>query len=193
MEYTSDYLLADYGGGVMPWYEFESRRPKVDTDAWVHPLAVLIGDVTVEKGCYIGAGAILRADIGSIRIGQGSNVQENCVFHTFPDKSVTLHPEAHIGHASILHGCEICSHVLVGMGSIIGEGAKINTNCLIGAGAVIPEGTEIPENSLVIGSPGKVIRKVTPKQLETMFLGRTLYQDLAKRYLRSCREISTYE
>ncbi len=175
----------------MPWYEFENKRPKVDSEAWVHPCAVLIGEVTIEQGCYVGAGAILRADIGSIRVGEGSNVQENCVFHTFPDKSVILHAETHIGHASVLHGCEICSHVLVGMGSIIGDGVKINSNCLIGAGAVITAGTEIPENCLVVGSPGKVIKKVTPEQIETMAWGRAVYQDLAKRYLQSCREIST--
>lgn len=104
-----------------------------------------------------------------------------------------LHAEAHIGHASILHGCEICSHVLVGMGALIGEGVKINSNFLIGAGAVVTAGTQIPENCLVVGNPGKVIKKVTPKQLENMAWGRAVYQDLAKRYLQSCREIGPEE
>lgn len=173
----------------MPWYEFENKRPRVHPEAWVHPLAVLIGDVNIDQGCYIGAGAVLRGDVGSIKIGEGSNVQENCVLHSFPDKSVILHPDAHIGHASILHGCEICSYVLVGMGSIIGDGVKINSNCLIGAGTVVAVAEEIPENSLVVGSPGKFLKKVTAKQLETMAWGRAVYQDLARRYLKGFREV----
>lgn len=176
----------------MPFYEFEDKQPLVDSEAWVHPLAVLIGDVKVERGCYIGAGAVLRGDIGSVRIGYGSNVQENCVLHTFPDKSVILHPESHIGHGSILHGCEICSFVLVGMGAIIGDSVKINSNSLVGAGTVIMSGTVIPENSLVLGNPGKAVKQVTPDQLERMAYGRSVYQDLAKRYLedfqRSARQ-----
>jgi len=174
----------------MPWYEFEERRPSVDPEAWVHPLAVLIGDVKIERGCYIGAGAVLRGDIGSIRVGYGSNIQENCVLHSFPNKSVILHPESHIGHGSILHGCEICSKVLVGMGAIIGDDVKINPNCLIGAGTVLMAGTEIPENSLVVGNPGKILKKVTREHLETMAFGRKLYQDLARRNLKAFREVT---
>lgn len=177
----------------MPFYEFENKRPWVDPEAWVHPLAVLIGDVKVERGCYIGAGAVLRGDIGSIRIGYGSNVQENCVLHTFPDKSVNLHPESHIGHGSFLHGCEICSYVLVGMGAIIGDDVRINSNSLVGAGAVIMSGTEIPEHSLVVGNPAKIVKQVTPEHLERMAYGRGVYQDLARRYLKSFREVAPTE
>ena len=100
----------------MPHYEFENKIPVVNAEAFVHPDAVLIGDVNVDAGCYVGAGAVLRGDIGSIRIGKGTNVQENCVLHTFPGTSVILHPNSHIGHGAILHGCEISSYVLIGMG-----------------------------------------------------------------------------
>lgn len=174
----------------MPFYEFEEKQPYVDPEAWVHPLAVLIGDVKIEQGCYIGPGAVLRGDIGSIRIGYGSNVQENCVLHTYPDRSVILEPDAHIGHGSILHGCHICSRVLVGMGSVIGDDVRINPDSLIGAGTVIMAGTEIPENSLVVGNPGRIVRKVTQEHLENMAHGRSIYQGLAGRYLKSCKEIS---
>ncbi|MEJ2726233.1 MAG: phenylacetic acid degradation protein PaaY, partial [Deltaproteobacteria bacterium] len=95
----------------MPFYEFEGKRPVVHPRAFVHPQAVIIGEVRVEEGCYIGPGAVLRGDIGSIEIGPGSNVQENCVLHSFPEKSTTLHSQTHIGHGCILHGCEICSNV----------------------------------------------------------------------------------
>ncbi|MEJ2718480.1 MAG: gamma carbonic anhydrase family protein [Deltaproteobacteria bacterium] len=139
----------------MSFYEFEGKRPRVDKEAFVHPLAVLIGDVEVDAGCYMGAGAVLRGDFGSIRVGSGSNVQENCVLHCYPDKVVLLHPNSHIGHGSILHGCEICSSVLVGMGSVIPDGVKINSDCLIGARTFIEFGTEIPQGSLVLGAPAK--------------------------------------
>lgn len=99
----------------MAWYEFEEKRPFVHPKAFVHPEAVLIGAIKIGSGCYVGAGAVLRGDIGSISIGRGSNVQENCVIHTFPDKSTILHQDAHIGHGCILHGCEICSNVLIGL------------------------------------------------------------------------------
>ncbi len=173
----------------MPFYEFEGKGPRVSPEAFVHPEAVLIGDVEIDFGCYVGAGAVLRGDIGAIRIGKGSNVQENCVIHTFPDKYTILHPNSHIGHGCILHGCEICSNVLVGMGSVIADGVNIHSNCLVGAASFIPFQQEIPRNSVVVGSPAKVIKEISPEQLEQIAQGRKTYQDLAKRYLSSFRKI----
>lgn len=173
----------------MAFYEFEGKRPSINPKAFIHPEAVLIGDVEIDAGCYVGAGAVLRGDIGSIRIGKGSNVQENCVIHTFPDKSTILHPDSHIGHGTILHGCEVCSNVLVGMGCILADGVKINSNCLIGAGSFVSFQEEIPSNSVVIGSPAKVIKKISPEQLKQIRNGRAIYQDLARRYLKSFKEI----
>lgn len=177
----------------MPFYEFEGKRPLISRDVFIHPDAIVMGDVTIETGCYVGAGAVLRGDIGSIKIGKGSNVQENCVIHTFPDKATILHPETHIGHGCILHGCEICSYVLVGMGCIVADGVKINSYCLIGAGAFVPFGEEIPPNSLVAGSPAKVIKRISTEQLEQMAKGRAIYQDLAKRHLKSLKSIPCHE
>jgi len=172
----------------MPWYEFEGKRPTVDPSAFVHPDAVLIGSVIIDAGCYVGAGAVLRGDIGTIRIGRGSNVQENCVIHTFPDRETVLEPDSHIGHAAVLHGCRIHSRVMVGMGAIVADGAVINPDCLVGAGSFVPFNTEIPAGSVVAGSPAKVLRTATAQDLEKMAHGRAVYQDLAQRYLRSLRE-----
>jgi phenylacetic acid degradation protein len=169
----------------MPFYEFENKSPNVDSQAFIHPEAVLIGDVAVDAMCYVGAGAVLRGDIGAIRVGEGSNVQENCVFHTFPHKSVILHPNSHVGHGAILHGCEVGSYVLVGMGAIIADGVKINSECMIGAGSFVPFETEIPSNSLVVGSPARVVKKITPAQLEQIKEGLSIYQELTWRYLKS--------
>jgi len=174
----------------MPLYEFEGKRPSIDSKAFVHPEAVLIGDVVVEADCYVGAGAVLRGDIGSIRVGKGSNVQENCVLHAFPDKTTTLHPNAHIGHGAILHGCEICSNVLVGMRAIIADGVKINSFSFVGAGSFVPFDQEIPSHSLVVGSPAKIIQKVGPEHLERIRSGLAIYQDLARRHLKSFKKIS---
>jgi phenylacetic acid degradation protein len=173
----------------MTIYEFEGRRPSIDSKAFVHPDAVIIGDVVIEADCYVGAGAVLRGDIGSIRIGKGSNVQENCVLHAFPDKATILHPNSHIGHGAILHGCEICSNVLVGMGAIIADGVKINPFSFIGAGSFVPFDRKIPPHSLVVGYPAKVIEKVGPEHLERIKDGLAIYQDLTRRHLKSFREI----
>jgi phenylacetic acid degradation protein len=173
----------------MPWYEFEYKKPRVDPEAFVHPLAVLIGDVRIDAGCYIGAGAVLRGDIGFIRVGRGANVQENCVLHTFPGTGAVLHPDTHIGHGSILHGCEICSNVLIGMGSVIGDGVKIQSNCLIGARSFVTFGTEIPQDSVVMGAPAKIVGTISSAQLEQLANGRAIYQELARRYLERFREV----
>ena len=173
----------------MPLYEFEGKRPLVDGQAFVHPLAVLIGAVTIEAGAYVGAGAVLRGDIGSVKIGKGSNIQENCVAHTFPDKATILHPNSHVGHGCILHGCEICSYVLVGMGSVVGDGVKINSHCIIGAHSFIDFGTEIPPNSVVVGSPARVVKAAGPEHLNRIVEGLAIYQELTRRYLKSFKEI----
>jgi phenylacetic acid degradation protein len=169
----------------MPHYEFENKSPVVNPKAFVHPDAVLIGDVYIDAGCYVGAGAVLRGDIGSIRIGKGSNVQENCVLHTFPDTSVILHPNVHIGHGTILHGCEIDSYVLIGMGAIVADGVKINPECMVGAGSFVPFKMKIPSGSVVMGSPARVVKVLIPAQLKQIKTGLSIYQDLTRRYLKS--------
>ena len=169
----------------MPFYAFENKIPVAHKEAFIHPDAVLIGDVKVDAGCYVGAGAVLRGDIGFIRIGKGSNVQENCVLHTFPDTSVILHPNSHIGHGSILHGCEISSYVLIGMGAIVADGVKINPECMVGAGSFVRFKMEIPSRSVVMGSPARVMKALTPAQLNQIKAGLSIYQDLTRRYLKS--------
>ncbi len=174
----------------MACYEFESKIPRVHPDAFVHPQAVLIGNILIDAECYIGACAVLRGDIGFIQVGRGSNVQENCVVHTFPDTGTIIHPNAHIGHGCILHGCEICSNVLVGMRSIVADGVKINSYCLVGAGSFIEFGTKIPAGSVVVGSPAKIIKAVEPEHRKSITEGLGIYQELTRRYLKSFKETS---
>jgi phenylacetic acid degradation protein len=174
---------------IVPFYEFEKKFPVVDKNAFVHPDAVVIGNVNIAAGCYVGAGAVLRGDIGSVRIGEGSNVQENCVLHTFPGAYVILHPNTHVGHGAILHGCEIGSYVLIGMGAIVADGVKINENCMVGAGSFVPFKAEIPSGSVVMGSPARVVKEISPAQLEQIKNGLSIYQELARRYLKSFNQI----
>lgn len=170
-------------------YQFEGRFPQVSPEAFVHPQAVLIGRVTVEANCYVGAGAVLRGDIGAVLVGPGSNVQENCVLHTLPQREVRLHQNTHVGHGCILHGCELLPEVLVGMGSVISDGVKVNSRCLIGSGSLLLANVEIPSDSVVTGRPAKVVKALGPEQLEQLRWSRSVYQDLARRYLRSFSEI----
>ena len=174
----------------MSSYEFEGKRPRVDTGAFVHPEAVLIGEVIIEAGCYIGAGAVLRGDIGSIHIGSGSNIQENCVLpYLSRANRYACTGNTHIGHGCILHGCEIESQVLIGMGAIIADGVVIHDYCIIGAGSFVPFNLEIPSGSLVVGSPAKVLKTITPEQREQIVRGLGLYQELTTRYLKSFNKI----
>ncbi len=173
----------------MPIYEFEGKRPKVGKTSFVHPQAVLIGGVTIGEHCYIGPGAILRGDFGYVEIGDGSNVQENCVIHTFPEITARLGRDSHIGHGAIVHGSTIKENVLVGMGAILHEGVEIGENCIIGSGCVIPSGQKIPAGKLVVGVPGKIVADVSPAMNEDKIAGTKLYQTLPRRYRETLRLI----
>lgn len=141
-------------------YALDDFHPEIDPDSWVAPGAHVMGKIALEAGASIWFGAVLRGDNELIRIGQGSNVQENSVLHTDMGYPLTVGKNCTIGHAAILHGCSIGDGSLVGMGATILNGAKIGKGCLIGAGALITEGKEIPDGSLVMGSPGKVVRQL---------------------------------
>lgn len=173
----------------MSLYQFADKKPSVDRRAFVHPQAVLIGDVEVRADCYVGAGAVLRGDIGSVKVGKGSSVQEHCVVHSFPGQAAIIHPNVVIGHGCILHGCEIFSTVLIGMGAIIADEAKINSNCLVAAGSFVPLGSEIPSGSVVVGSPGRIVKSITEDQIKEITSGLELHQGLARQYLSSFSEI----
>ncbi len=144
----------------MTIYALGANVPVLDEDTWVAPDANLIGKVVLEPGASVWFGATIRADHEEIRVGQGSNVQENCVFHVDAGFPLSIGAGCTIGHKVMLHGCTIGNNSLVGMGATVLNGAKIGQNCLIGAGALITENKVIPDNSLVMGVPGKVVREL---------------------------------
>lgn len=139
-------------------YELDGVAPQIAPDAWVAPDANLIGKVVLEARTSVWFGVTMRGDNEEIRVGAGSNVQENCVLHTDMGYPLVIGTDCTIGHKAMLHGCIIGDGSLIGMGATVLNGAKIGKGCLIGAGALITEGKEIPDGSLVMGAPGKVVR-----------------------------------
>ena len=163
-------------------YDFEKNTPTLHSDSWVASNAVLIGKVILKKDANIWFNVVLRGDIETITIGEGSNVQDGSVFHTDPGCPLILGRHITVGHMVMLHGCEIDDNTLIGIGSTILNKTKIGKNCIIGAHTLITENKIIPDNSLVLGSPGKVIRKVTDKEIKEIKENAKHYVDNYKKY-----------
>ena len=149
---------------------------------WVAPTAVLIGKVRLEADASVWWNAVLRGDNELIAIGRGSNIQDACICHTDPGFPLVVGPYVTVGHAAVLHGCEIGEGSLIGIGAIVLNGARIGRNCLIGAKALIGENKTIPDNSLVMGIPGKVVGDVRPEQAERIRRGTEKYVRNWQRY-----------
>ena len=173
----------------MPCYAIDGVIPVVSPQAYVHPTAVLIGDVVIEAGVYIGPFAALRADFGGIRIQKNANVQDSCTIHGFPDSVTLVEEYGHIGHGAILHGCIIRKNVLVGMNSVILDEAEIGENTIIGANSTVKAKAVIPANVLALGSPAKVVRDLLEKEIEWKRNGTNEYIHLAQRCISSLREV----
>jgi phenylacetic acid degradation protein len=163
-------------GGIWSW---DGIVPVVDETAFVHPAAVLLGDVIVGPGCYVGPCAVLRGDFGRIVMEAGSNFQETCVAHAFPGRDVVIEELGHIGHGAVLHGCRICRNAMVGMNAVVMDEAEIGENTILGAGAFVKAGMKIPAGSLAVGSPARVIRRLTDEEVGWKREGTGVYQQLA--------------
>ncbi|WP_417733786.1 gamma carbonic anhydrase family protein [Roseovarius sp.] len=168
----------------MTLYALDGHAPQTpeDGDFWVAPDANVIGNVVLETATSVWFGVTLRGDNEVIRIGAGSNVQENTVMHTDMGYPLTIGAGCTIGHKAMLHGCSIGDNSLIGMGATVLNGAKIGRNCLIGAGALITEGKEIPDGSLVMGAPGKVIRTLDEAAIDGLKASARHYQDNMRRF-----------
>lgn len=158
-----------------------SDTPKKSAE-FVAENVTIVGDVTLGKNTGIWFGAVLRADNDSITVGDGSNIQDNCVVHVSDKHPVTIGKDVSIGHGAIVHGCTIKDRVLVGMGAVILNGAEIGEDTIIGAGAVVTENKIIPPGSLVMGVPGKVIKELTEEQKISIERNAEIYRGLAERY-----------
>jgi phenylacetic acid degradation protein len=169
----------------MPFYRFEGVTPVVDPAAFVHPTATLIGDVIVGAGCYVGPGASLRGDFGRIILKPGSNVQDNCVMHSFPGQDAVVEENGHVGHGAILHGCVVGRDALIGMNAVIMDGAVIGEASFVGAMSFVRAGFTAPPRTLVIGSPARIVRELEEREIAWKANGTREYQELARRSLRT--------
>ena len=167
------------------FYDLKDKKPKNSGENWVAPNATIIGDVTLEKNSSVWFNAVIRGDNENIHVGEGSNVQDGSVLHTDPGCPLRIGKDVTIGHIVMLHGCIIGDNSLIGIGAVILNNAKIGKNCIIGAKALITENKEIPDNSLVVGAPGRVVRKLTDDEIGKITENAKHYQDNWKRYVKT--------
>jgi phenylacetic acid degradation protein len=175
------------------FYEFKGFIPVVDPSSFVHPQAVVTGNVIIGKDVYIGPCAILRGDWGGIVIEDGCNVQENCTIHMFPGITVVLQQGAHIGHGAIIHGANIGKNCMVGMNAVIMDEVELGDESIVGALSFIKAGEKIPKRSLLVGNPARIVKSVTDEMLEWKTMGTKLYQALPQECteaLRACEPLS---
>ncbi len=173
-------------------YEFNGFRPVIHESAFIHPQAVVTGNVVIGRDVYVGPGAAIRGDWGQIVIEDGCNVQENCTIHMFPGVTVTLRESAHIGHGAIIHGAVIGRNSLIGMNAVIMDEVEIGEECIVGALSFLKSGEKIPARSLVAGNPAKIIREVSDDMIAWKTEGTHLYQQLPAQChdtLRACEPL----
>lgn len=167
-------------------YEFEGKRPRVHPEAFVAPTATLIGDVTVERGASIWYGAVLRADICTIVVREGANVQDNSVLHAGPDETLVVGRDVTIGHSCVVHCAEVGERALIGNSSTLLDGATVGSRTLVAAGSVVTPGAALPDGVVAAGVPAKPLKPVAGGSAELWIEGNgAYYQDLARRHAAS--------
>lgn len=168
-------------------YDLGSKTVVQEEGSWIAPGAMVIGDVVLKRNASIWFNAVIRGDNDPIVIGENSNIQDGSVLHTDDGVPMVVGSHVTVGHKVMLHGCIIGDNTLIGINSVILNRARIGKNCIIGANSLIPEGKEIPDGSLVVGSPGKVVRQLTEAQIQILTLQALHYVENAKRYARDLK------
>ena len=158
---------------------FKSMVPVVDETAYVHPMATIIGHVTIGKNCYIGPGAVLRGDWGKIEVSNGCNIQENCVVHMFPGTTVRLEEGAHVGHGAIVHGARLGRQCMIGMNAVIMDDVVVGQGCIVGALSFLKAQSQWEDRTIIAGNPAKVLGEVSDDMLAHKVEGTGLYQGLS--------------
>jgi phenylacetic acid degradation protein len=175
----------------MPIYEFQGHIPDIDSTAFVHPLASVIGDVRIGAGCYIGPFASIRGDFGTIVIGEGSNVQDNCSLHVGHGRRCELAPASHVGHGAVVHGAFLQRNTLIGMNAVIMDDAVIGESAIVAACAFVKSGLEVPVGCLVAGIPARVVRQLEDGELRGKVEATRKYRELAVACLSTLRDVQT--
>ncbi len=149
-------------------YSIDGVTPVVHPTAYVHEAAILIGDVIVGPGCYIAPSASLRGDFGQIRIGERSNVQDNCTIHCYAGGETVVGDDVSVGHGAVLHGCSVGDRALVGMNAVVMDGAVIGSQSIVAALAFVRSDFQVPERTIVAGVPAKILREISGEETEWM-------------------------
>ena len=171
----------------MTLYIFEDKTPLVADNSYLHPQATVIGAVTIGSHCFIGPGAVLRGDLGTIEVGDSTNIQDNCVIHA--DKKVIIGQNIIIGHGAIIHDVVLKPGVVVGMGAVLMSGVVAGEDVIIGAGSVVKENFTIPPRKIVVGNPARIVKELDEEGKKKVVSGLECYQDLAARYIRGLQSV----
>lgn len=174
----------------MAIYQLGDSAPTIHESAWVADNAQIVGRVTLSEGSSAWFGVVIRGDTESITIGRGTNVQDNSVLHVDQGVPLTIGDNVSVGHQVMLHGCTIGDGSLIGIGAVILNHAKIGKNCLVGAGSLVTEGKEFPDGSMIMGSPAKAVRQLSPEQIEGLKTIARHYVDNARRYKAGLKKIA---
>ncbi len=174
----------------MALYELDGVAPRLGNGAWIADSAQVMGNVELDDDVSVWFGTVIRGDTEVIRIGRGSNIQDGSVLHADIGKPITIGENVTVGHKVMLHGCTIGDGSLIGIGAIVLNGAKIGRGCIVGAGALVTEGKEFPDGSMIIGSPAKAVRELTPEQQQGLRWSAEHYIENAARFRSGLKQIA---
>jgi carbonic anhydrase/acetyltransferase-like protein (isoleucine patch superfamily) len=173
----------------MAVYQLDDMTPTLHPTAWVADSAEVMGNVDIAEDASVWYGTVVRGDTSTIAIGRGSNIQDNSVLHADLGKPLVIGENVTVGHQVMLHGCTVGDGSLIGIQAVVLNGAKIGKNCLVGAGSLVTEGKEFPDGSMIIGSPAKAVRQLTPEQIEGLKMSARHYVDNARRHKSGLRKL----
>jgi carbonic anhydrase/acetyltransferase-like protein (isoleucine patch superfamily) len=173
----------------MALYQLDNLTPTVHESAWVADSAQVLGNVHLAEDSSVWFGVVIRGDTDTISVGRGTNIQDNSVLHADRGMPLTIGDNVTVGHQVMLHGCTIGEGSLIGIQAVVLNGAKIGKNCLVGAGSLVTEGKEFPDGSMILGSPAKAVRQLSPEQIEGLKMSAKHYVDNARRYKTGFKKV----
>ncbi len=174
----------------MAIYQLDDLSPTIHPSAWVAENAQVVGNVSLGEDCSVWFGVVMRGDTERLTIGRGTNIQDSSVLHADPGMPLIIGENVSVGHQVMLHGCTVGDGSLIGIGAIVLNGARIGKNCLVGAGALVTEGKEFPDGSMILGSPAKAVRQLSPEQIAGLRKAAAHYMANARRYRSGLKKLA---
>ena len=174
----------------MAIYQLDDLKPSIHDSAWVADSADVMGNVTLSEDSSVWFGVVIRGDTEAITVGKGANIQDNSVLHADHGMPLVIGENVTVGHQAMLHGCTIGDGSLIGIQAVVLNGAKIGKNCLVGAGSLVTEGKEFPDGCMILGSPAKAVRQLSPEQIEGLKMSAQHYMDNARRYKAGLKKLA---